>query len=306
MEKYLNYSRKIIANSEEALSKVVGKILPGSIVLDIGCSDGMLGRYLVKEKDCVVDGVDIDLVAIERCKGIYRKVICKDFERDSFLDEFQLRSYDYIVIADIIEHLVNPEKLLSEINKLIKPDGVIIFSIPNVNHIALAIHLLLGSFNYSKNGLLDQTHLRFYTYETIVKLLQSNGLHLWEIDKVEKELNQTEFEDVWMLADDEYFINCLKNFRSDALVYQWILSFKIESCTRVAGFPPSKSSNNLTYFKDVTEYKNKVDVYKNKVDVYKKEVDEYKKAIDLILNSRSWRYTKLIRDFTKCLRSLLN
>jgi cyclopropane fatty-acyl-phospholipid synthase-like methyltransferase len=83
MENHNKYSRDVIPETEESLSKIVAQIHANSVVLDIGCSSGMLGRYLVLQKECVVDGVDIDQGAIEVCRPVYRKVVIRNLETDS-------------------------------------------------------------------------------------------------------------------------------------------------------------------------------------------------------------------------------
>jgi 2-polyprenyl-3-methyl-5-hydroxy-6-metoxy-1,4-benzoquinol methylase/glycosyltransferase involved in cell wall biosynthesis len=227
MENYLNYARTVIPNAEESLSKIVEKVSPNSIVLDIGCSTGMLGRYLALEKGCIIDGVDIDEKALENCSPIYRKTVITNLEIDDFTDYFTQESYDFIVVADVIEHLNDPIKLLLQLKLLIKPYGEIIFSIPNITHIAAALELLLGNFNYRQQGLLDSTHLRFYSYENLVTKLANSGLYTWEVDTVSKDLGETEFGIEQTKIFPKEWLEALIESRPDALVYQWIVTTKI-------------------------------------------------------------------------------
>ena len=224
MEIYKNYERTIQASLEESLSKIINKITDNSVVFDVGCSSGMLGKYLSEKKGCVVDGVDIDKAAIELCRPIYRQVVAKNLEVDSLTDVFKLQEYDFIVVADVIEHIVNPDNLLSELKKLIKPTGTIIFSVPNVTHIASGFELLLGNFKYSPNGLLDNTHLRFYSKQSLLDKLESFGLYAWEIDTVQKEISETEFSEHISKLFPEHWTEELVAYREDALTYQWLVS----------------------------------------------------------------------------------
>jgi lipopolysaccharide biosynthesis protein/2-polyprenyl-3-methyl-5-hydroxy-6-metoxy-1,4-benzoquinol methylase/uncharacterized coiled-coil protein SlyX len=226
MENYSKYSRTVIPNAEESLSKISAKVASNSVVLDVGCSTGMLGRYLALEKNCIVDGVDVDEAALQQCKQGYRKTACKNLEHDNLTDIFNVESYDYIVVADVVEHLVDPDKLLSQLKLLVKPNGSIIFSIPNITHVAAGLELLLGNFSYRKNGLLDSTHLRFYSYESIIEKLKSSGLFVWEADTVRKEVRETEFNHMHMELFPQEWLEALINYRYDALVYQWVLSTK--------------------------------------------------------------------------------
>lgn len=227
MKNYQNYDRAIFSDAEESLSKIVNKIPNNSVVLDVGCSSGMLGRYLTEKKGCIVDGVDIDASAVDLIRSKYRFTAVKNLEIEPLCDAFKTEAYDYIVVADLIEHLVNPDQLLSELKKLIKPEGTIIFSVPNVTHISNGFELLFGEFNYRENGLLDRTHLRFYSKKSLLDKLQAFGLYAWEVDTVQKEIIETEFSDHISKLFPDSWVESLISQREDALTYQWLVSTRI-------------------------------------------------------------------------------
>lgn len=230
MENYKKYTREVIPDIEESLSKIVTKVDENSVVLDIGCSSGMLGRYLALKKACIVDGVDIDEKAVENCKPVYRKVAVKNLETDGLTDVFAAEAYDYIIVADVIEHLNSPDRLLEQLKLLLKPRGTIIFSVPNITHIASALELLLGNFEYRENGLLDNTHLRFYSYKNLVGKLMNSGLYVWESDAVRKDIDETEFGNTQSKLFPPHWLKALVTNRPDSLVYQWILSTRLYPC----------------------------------------------------------------------------
>lgn len=227
MINHLNYERTLNPGDEESLSKIVKKIPNNSVVLDIGCGSGTLGSYLVSEKKCIVDGVDYDAEAIEKCSDKYRKTAVRNLESDSLKGYFEAESYDVIVVADVIEHLVKPDNLLSELKKLVKKDGTIIFSVPNVTHLALGFELLLGKFKYQNNGLLDNTHLRFYSKESLIDKLETFGLNVSELDSVQKQMNETEFPNYFSNFFPAHWVKKLILHRDDSLTYQWIVSTKL-------------------------------------------------------------------------------
>lgn len=237
MGNYSKYARAIIPNTEESLSKIVEKVASNSVVLDVGCSAGMLGRYLAFEKNCTVDGVDVDESALQQCKQGYRKTACKNLEHEDLTDVFNLGSYDYVIVADVIEHLVDPDKLVSQLKLLVKPNGSIIFSIPNITHVAAGLELLLGNFSYKENGLLDSTHLRFYSFPSIVAKLKSAGLYVWEVDTIRKDVNETEFSNVHMELFPQVWLEALIDYRSDSLVYQWVFTTKTHPSTEYIAEP---------------------------------------------------------------------
>ena len=233
MQQHQNYTRDILAGQEEALSKIVEKIPFRSVVLDIGCGTGMMGRFLSENRECVVDGVDIDAEAIAIARSKYRTVGVFNLESDRLLGSFNAETYDCIVMADIIEHLVHPEQLFEDVKKLLKPNGKFLFSIPNITHISAGLELVLGKFGYQNSGLLDATHVRFYSRESFINKLDSCGIYVDEIDTIERDIDNTEFP-----AYENFpkkWIRDLVHHRTDALTYQWIISASL--------YKPAKQKN---------------------------------------------------------------
>jgi 2-polyprenyl-3-methyl-5-hydroxy-6-metoxy-1,4-benzoquinol methylase len=222
---HLNYTREIIADQEESLSKIVAKVPHGSLVLDIGCGSGMLGKYLSENKECIVDGVDIDPDAVALAKPKYRKVGVFNLENESLATTFKAEAYDCIVMADVIEHLVHPEQLFQDVKQLLKPAGILLFSIPNITHLSAGLELVLGKFGYRNSGLLDSTHVRFYSRQSFVEKLEANGIYADEIDTVKREIDDTEF--VAHPNFPQHWIRDIVQDREDALTYQWIISAKL-------------------------------------------------------------------------------
>lgn len=225
MQQHENYTREIIAGQEEALSKILAKVPEGALVLDIGCGSGMLGKYLSLHKRCVVDGVDIDPQAVELAKPKYRKVGVFNLEQQKLTDTFPTGAYDCIVMADVIEHIVHPELLFESVKQLLKPDGIMLFSIPNITHISAGLELMLGKFSYSASGLLDATHVRFYSRQGFIEKLERNGIYPFEIDTVCKAIDSTEFKNYRHFTQP--MLEEIIEARADALTYQWIISARL-------------------------------------------------------------------------------
>lgn len=226
MQEKKNYERQVLAGIEESLSKIIDLIPFGSIVLDVGCGSGMLGEYLSGKKGCIVDGVDLNVDAINIADGNYRTTFVLNLESEKLVEKFSNESYDFIVVADVIEHLVDPSALLDGVRSLIKSSGTIIFSVPNITHVSVGLELLLGQFNYSNNGLLDATHVRFFSKKSLLEKLSEHGLYAYSIDTIKKEIAHTEFSNISSkLFSDDFLKNIVTN-HEDALTYQWIVSTK--------------------------------------------------------------------------------
>jgi len=145
-------------------------------VLDLGCGTGELGRALVQRQGCAVDGLDINLAAVKEAVDSYEQVYRGN------LDTFDFKKfkgpYDCIVFADVLEHCMNPWEVLRQYTSLLADDGIVIASIPNVGHPAVIDELRRGLFRYTPSGILDITHLRFFTKISIAQLFAKAGLHL--------------------------------------------------------------------------------------------------------------------------------
>src|SRR6267142_934237 len=169
-----NYTENQYTSDENSSWGIVFKeVKDGEKVLDIGCSSGNLGAELIKRKNCVVDGIDIDPNDIKLAKKKLRKAFIVNIETDSLsaLNE----KYDVVLMLDVIEHLIDPVEALRKVSKLLKPEGRLLFSVPNMAHVSVRLDLLLGELNYRQTGLLDNTHMHFYTEKSLLKILKAAG-----------------------------------------------------------------------------------------------------------------------------------
>lgn len=170
-----NYTRKNSPYSSH--EKILSKITRPGKALDLGSSNGLLSQAL-KEK-----GVSCVCVDMEDPKKVskeieeYHQVNLENFEDLKFKREF-----DYIILADVVEHVRNAPGLMKYIQKFLKEDGEIIVSVPNIAIWIYRLSLLMGRFNYGPKGTLDETHVRFYTRPTFIQLLERAGYKIKEVD----------------------------------------------------------------------------------------------------------------------------
>lgn len=148
------------AENENSWTNMFELIPDGSTVLDVGCSSGNFGAALQTLKSCTVVGIDINSqdVALAREKLSAAYVI--DVTVPEALDE--LGTFDVIVVADVLEHLIDPRSALRSLRERLTDDGIVVFSIPHMGHMSVRLDMLEGRFPYTDLGLLDRTHLHFY------------------------------------------------------------------------------------------------------------------------------------------------
>lgn len=149
-------------------------------VLDVGCSRGNFGRLLKETLKLEVWGVEpVAVVAAEAATKLDR-VIEGVFDDDL---DLPLESFDVIFFNDVLEHLFDPAAALRHARRLLKPDGVIVASIPNIRHFHTMWQLLVhGDWLYADEGILDRTHLRFFTRKSIRRLFEESQFSIRQME----------------------------------------------------------------------------------------------------------------------------
>lgn len=161
----------------------VSALLPGPMgrVLDVGCGAGSTLAELRASGACRwTAGIELvpEAAADARRAGI-DVVIEGSIEEHDFERDFAPHSLDAILCLDVLEHLLDPWTTVRRLSALLAPKGVLIASLPNVRNTAVVLPLLFrGRWSYEPFGLLDRTHLRFFTRETAVALVESGGLRV--------------------------------------------------------------------------------------------------------------------------------
>lgn len=152
-------------------------------VLDVGCAGGDFARLLVQH-ECDVVGVDINPVAAEEARKHCTRVVVADLDEASLPDLLEGREFDAIVFGDVLEHLHEPARTLDEARGLLSERGYVVASIPNISHGAIRLALLSGHFDYQELGILDDSHLRFFTSKTVDELFLTAGFRIETVERV--------------------------------------------------------------------------------------------------------------------------
>lgn len=156
---------------------VFNEIDHGTTCLDVGCWTGNLGGKIIRKKHCIVDGLDYrDDVLAEAKKKNYRKTFRINLNNsDCDLSLLTRSTYDIIIFSDVLEHTSEPLKILKLFREYLKKDGSIIISVPNILFFGQRLLFLLGYFNYSNGGIMDKTHLRFFTAKSLRDMCENAG-----------------------------------------------------------------------------------------------------------------------------------
>jgi 2-polyprenyl-3-methyl-5-hydroxy-6-metoxy-1,4-benzoquinol methylase len=184
---------EIDLDSGSVHADVVHLVEKGSRVLELGPATGYMSRVF-SERGCTVVGIEVDAGMAERAARFCERIVVGDLDTLDLEAELGEERFDAIVAADVIEHLKDPLGALRRLRPFLKEDGCFVISIPNVAHGSVRLALLSGRFEYRPWGLLDSTHLRFFTRETFERLLDEAGLSLVEMRRHELGLGASEVE----------------------------------------------------------------------------------------------------------------
>jgi methionine biosynthesis protein MetW len=165
-----------LEDRNSATAKIVALIPIGARVLDVGCSAGYLGEAVKQRRQARVWGIELDErdAAMARERG-FEQVFTADLDRFTW-DDLDPLEFDVVVFADVLEHLKRPGEAILGAARHLAPDGMVIASIPNIAHLSIRVELMEGGFAYEKLGLLDDTHLKYFTKRTIEDMFRSAGL----------------------------------------------------------------------------------------------------------------------------------
>ncbi len=146
----------------------------GQDVLDVGCGEGFFAEQLAKEGNRVYG---IDLLESPKCASSFVKYVQANADQGigAVVPQLDGQKFDKVLLQDVLEHLTAPEKTLNDVRDTLKPSGLLLVSVPNVANITVRLSLLLGRFEYTQRGILDKTHVRFFTRRTAKRLLKECG-----------------------------------------------------------------------------------------------------------------------------------
>ena len=161
------YLYDITDDPNHVASKIFSLIDGGQTVLEVGCASGIQTRQLKERLGCKVTGIEIDPLAAEDARPYCEDLIVGSIETLDLTQALGDKRFDVITFADVLEHLYTPVEALKKVRTFLNADGYLIASIPNIAHAAICWEIAHGRFDYRKYGLLDNTHIRFFTKRNV-------------------------------------------------------------------------------------------------------------------------------------------
>lgn len=210
----------ILREQGTPLNRICALVPAGATVLDIGAGNGLLARvFRASGKEVAIDGIEPSAYAAGLARPHYRRFYqgyAQDFPR-----EISEAGYDYVVLADVIEHLPDPLGFLRDLGAMTGARTRLVLSVPNVAFGAVRLALMAGRFSYVDQGLLERTHLRFFTLATLREMTGRLGLSCEKLYLFQKNILSSEVD----LARVRINPLCLARMVRDELAwtYQFVL-----------------------------------------------------------------------------------
>lgn len=205
----------------------------GSRILEFGPALGYMTKFLKEERNCKVTCIELNPQMAEIASQYAEKMIVADIDQDAWENDLE-GLYDYVIFADVLEHLRYPEYIIQKTLNYLKPDGYILTSIPNISHNAIILGLKRGKFTYTQYGLLDNTHIHLFTRASMYKLFTDHQMQCVEEKDIIKRPGATELNQCYL---DQAFSSLLLFHRKDGHVYQFICKW-CRSNTNPPSFKP--------------------------------------------------------------------
>lgn len=190
MSKYASFKIDL-DNHESTHTRIINLVGEGREVLDLGCASGYLAQVLKEQRGCVVTGVEMDPDDAEEARKHCREVIVENLETIDFGKYFRENQFEVAMFADVLEHLRNPEEVLARLQPYVRE--AVVISVPNITHSSVIYEMLSGKFDYRALGLLDSTHVHFFTRDSISDLVDNAGFAIEEFQVTAIPPERTEF-----------------------------------------------------------------------------------------------------------------
>ena len=289
-----------IEDINDSHSIIARRVQEESTVLDIGCCTGIIGELLFKNKKCVNYGIEVDEKSAEIAEksGYYKKVFSIDIENIEGREviEKEKIEFDYIILADVLEHMRNPADTLYRVSKWLSPTGKILISVPNVAYADIIKGLINEEFNYQKTGILDSTHLHAFTKNSFIEMIANLRITY-----------QVDFDIEWLASttykEEEFILDRILGEEKYSVVqniYEVSRLGKNEIPIRMLETLNKAKTNN--YQKIVEELISYI-VQEEQSKVIIQNLEEKNKILDQelksIFQSKSWKMTEPLRKFSR-------
>ena len=204
LDVFMNYEYEVNLKGESAAAAVIRFVKPNSKVLEIGAGSGAIAKHIVETNSCKVVAVENNPNSVEKLKKICDSVHALDLNNAEWPKVLsKTGKFDYVIAADVLEHVYNPWAVLKNMKSMLNETGSIILSLPHAGHSSVLTSFYCGDVEYREWGLLDKTHIRFFGLHNVEGLYESADLAIVRCHFVFIKPQHTEFADRWKSLPSE-------------------------------------------------------------------------------------------------------
>ena len=230
-------------------TQIVRRVPRYARVLELGCADGSMSRLLKQHCEASIIGVEQNPNTAWRARCFCDYVFTENLDDPHSLDALEGEKFDVITLVDVLEHLQHPQALLQRLKPLLLDEGCLLLSVPNVAHASVRLELLKGDFRYESSGILDDTHLKFFTATTLQTMLVEAGYAVQTLDYTWHDLADTVISEQLQTLGIHVTPEALAAFHTpDAMAYQFIAA--AQPLPEVAATAPAMPLKPLTASQD--------------------------------------------------------
>lgn len=313
-----------IEDKNDSHSSIARRVKPHSTVLDVGCGVGVIGRLLKENRDCKCYGIEIDPVSFEKAKksGYYQEVFSfsiEEKEKLKILEQKKLQ-FDYIILADVLEHTLEPWEVLNQLGNYLTPHGKVLISIPNVAYIDIIRALINRNFNYQKTGILDSTHFRFFTKSSFVEMIDNfNGRYdiKFDVEWFDSTIVKPEYEKEklaelldrdhrGMIVQEIFELTRLSKTETPDNLIKLLQEEPQDNFDAINQMLIAMEKENQELQQRIIENNQQYELEKqnlqNRINEQAEEITKMQTEVSNILTSKSWKVTKPLRDIKRVIK----
>lgn len=265
-------------------------------VLELGCAGGAMSRVLQQHYQCHLVGLeaDPDSVVQARAQGIDARQA--DLNATQWAAGLPEQTFDTVLAADVLEHLNDPLACLRLVRHLLPDQGRLVVSVPNIAHSGVLAALLCGAFPYRDTGLLDRTHVHFFTQDSLADMLAQTGFAVQHVQTVDTGSHHPEFAAYWDALPDA--VRDLLTANPVGRAYQIIMCADADTPAPAAPSSPAITEPQRDWLQAVAA---QLDAAAALPDVQTRlqaalaEQDAAQAQLQAMRRSRSWRWTAFLR-----------
>lgn len=265
------YDYSFDLESDRSASRVARLVGKNKTILEVGCGPGSQSKVFNEQLGCDVVGIEIDPARAEKARSYCREVHVANLETEDLGNFLKEEKFDVVVCADVLEHLRNPEALLPKLKGFLKPEGYLVTSIPNITHASVVYEMIHGRFEYQTQGLLDSTHIKFFSCASALSLIEDAGYWIAELQKVHSLPKHTEFNTSPISSEDKQILEAIHSRNPDANTYQFIIkAYPLNNSV-------SHNSNAFTMREVIRQLQGKISSYESEFQRLNSTLNWYRK-----------------------------